>query len=90
MHMDIVDQNVYASAVSHLRQIGVLLPTFAQLANPETIPPRVLSGLADVDPDAADPRNLFRIHWYNGDDRRGVNGGEKMHHRGGAKMHQVA
>ena len=26
--------------------------------------------LAGVDPDAADPRNLFRVHWYNGADRR--------------------
>jgi cysteine synthase len=72
MNVDIVDQNVYARAVAHLRDRGVLLPTFAQLARPETMPATARSALADVDPDIADPRNLFRIHWYNAGDRRGI------------------
>ena len=72
MHTDIVDQNVYRAAVAHLRAAGVLLPTFAQLARPQTMSASVPSALLEVDPDAADPRNLFRIHWYNGDDRRAM------------------
>ncbi len=48
----------------------VRLPTFAQLADPATIPDDVRASLDGVDPDAADPRNLFRVHWYNGADRR--------------------
>ena len=34
------------------------------------IPDAIRERLAAVDPDAADPANLFRVHWYNGRDRR--------------------
>jgi cysteine synthase len=50
----------------------VTFPTFAQLADPRRIPPEIQDALRSVDPDAADPRNLFRVHWYNGADRRHV------------------
>jgi cysteine synthase len=45
------------------------LPTFAQLASPDLIPPRVHEALASVGPDDAHPLNLFRVHWHNGADR---------------------
>ncbi len=47
------------------------MPTFAELADPATIPGRVRDALGVVDPDAAHPLNLFRVHWYNDADRRG-------------------
>jgi cysteine synthase len=50
----------------------VSFPTFAQLADPRRIPPDIQDALRSVDPDAPDPRNLFRVHWYNGADRRCV------------------
>ena len=56
--------------VARFREAGVALPTFGQLAEPATMPDRIREDLAHVDPDAADPRNLFRVHWYNGADRR--------------------
>jgi cysteine synthase A len=56
--------------VGRLREAGVELPTFEQLAEPEKIPERVRRALADVEPDAAHPLNLFRVHWYNAADRR--------------------
>ncbi|HEX9258129.1 MAG TPA: pyridoxal-phosphate dependent enzyme, partial [Acidimicrobiales bacterium] len=58
--------------VARFRAAGVLLPTFAQLADPRTIPAAVREHLAGVDPDAPDPLNLFRDHWFNGPDRRAV------------------
>ena len=39
-----------------------MLPTFAQLADPSTIDPAITAG---VDKNAADARNLFRVHWFN-------------------------
>ncbi len=39
-----------------------MLPTFAELADPSLIDPALTSG---VDPNAADARNLFRVHWHN-------------------------
>jgi cysteine synthase len=50
----------------------VTFPTFAELADPKRIDPAIRDALHAVDPDAPDPRNLFRVHWYNGADRRRV------------------
>lgn len=55
----------YSNAVRRFREVGILLPTFAQLRDPSTIQGSILSQLATVDKDAADPRNLFRVHWFN-------------------------
>ena len=52
------------------READIVLPTFEQLAEPSTIPSRIVDALEEVDPDDAHPRNLFRVHWYNGADRR--------------------
>lgn len=69
---EVVDSEVRGRAVAHLRERKVTLPTFAQLEDPTLIPADVRARLADIDPDAADPLNLFRIHWYNAADRRGI------------------
>ena len=58
--------------VGRFREAGVALPTFGELADPTTIPQQVHDALATVDPDAAHPLNLFRVHWYNDPDRRAV------------------
>ena len=47
------------------------LPTFAQLADPDTIPADITERLAGLDPDAPDPLNLFRVHWFNDASRAG-------------------
>ena len=69
---DIMDRGVYERAVAHMRQAAVWLPSFSQLAHA----PEALAGLAPrlngVDPDALDPLNLFRVHWYNDTDRSGL------------------
>ena len=57
--------------VDRLRENDVLLPTFAELADPARIPARVREALATVDPDAPHPLNLFRVHWHNDATRRG-------------------
>jgi len=57
-------------AVAALRENAVALPTFAQLAYPGRIPDAVQERLAGVDPDAPDPANLFRVHWFNDATRR--------------------
>ncbi len=67
----IADRATYERAVAHLRAAKVALPTFAQLAEPDRVPAAVRAALAEVDPDAPDPRNLYRVHWYNDAGRRG-------------------
>lgn len=67
----VVDEQVLDRARDHLRAQGVRLPKIAELADPATIPAEVAAGLEGVAPDDADPRNLFRVHWYNDEPRTG-------------------
>jgi cysteine synthase len=67
----IVDEKVHERALAHVREAGIRLPTFAELAKPATIDHSLRAALDGVDPDAADPVNLFRVHWHNAADRRG-------------------
>jgi cysteine synthase len=66
----VVDPQVYENTVRRFAERNILLPTFAQLAAPETIPTGVQTALETVDPDAPDPLNLFRVHWNMASDRR--------------------
>jgi cysteine synthase len=61
----LVDPDTRDRAVAHFRSAGVVLPTLAELADPTRIPASIVGDLAQVGPDDPDPRNLFRIHWFN-------------------------
>ncbi len=67
---ELVDSAVLDRTVTRLREEGIALPTLAQLADPALIPDAVENALEQVGPDDAHPLNLFRCHWFNGDDRR--------------------
>jgi cysteine synthase len=67
----VVDHEAYRRAVERFRAAGIVLPTFAQLAAPAGLPRQVRKALAGVGADEADPRNLFRVHWYNDAGRTG-------------------
>ena len=62
---DPAGQRSYDNAVTRFRENNIVLPTFAQLRDPSTIPASIVEQLAGVEKDAADPLNLFRVHWYN-------------------------
>jgi len=55
-----------------LRAARVVLPTFAQLADPRELSVSASAELEQVDADSAQAGNLFRVHWYNDAARRGV------------------
>ena len=57
--------DIRARAIEQAKVHNVLLPTFTQLAEPWTAPQDIRQKLRDIDPDAADPANLFRMNWYN-------------------------
>ena len=67
----IEDAKVRARAVAALKAKGVRLPTFAELAEPASIPKDVRGGLGKIGPDEAHPLNLYRVHWCNDADRKG-------------------
>ncbi|MCP4662394.1 MAG: pyridoxal-5-phosphate-dependent protein subunit beta, partial [bacterium] len=52
-------------ALARCREKGILIPTFAQMRDPETIDPVVVDALRGVDLQAVNPLNLFRITWHN-------------------------
>ena len=62
---EIADGAVYDSAVAHLRDARVRLPTFSQLADPSTIPADIQARVASVDRNDPHAANLFRVNWYN-------------------------
>ena len=69
---ELVDPDVHARTVGRFREARIALPTFAQLTDPGLIPRGVREALAGIDPDAAHPLNLFRIHWFNDHRRTGL------------------
>jgi len=66
----IVDHDAYRRNVAHLHELGVVLPKISELADPVGQLSSKMHMVADVDPDVADPRNLFRVHWHNSRDRK--------------------
>src|SRR5215813_10130540 len=65
LQTEIVDTRIRERAVKHLRAAKVVLPTFAELANPATIPSSITAELDGVDANAPAPANLFRVHCWN-------------------------
>ena len=59
-----------ARGIALLKQKGVRLPTFAELAQPDLIAEDLRSALVKVGPDDPDPLNLHRVHWFNDRARR--------------------
>jgi cysteine synthase len=69
LETEIVDRAAVEASIARFREAGVRLPTFTELADPSTIPAGVAADLVGADADGADPRNLFRVHWYNAPQR---------------------
>lgn len=52
-------------SIERCRKQKIILPTFKQLKQPETISAEIQNKLESVDLNALDPLNLFRINWRN-------------------------
>ena len=50
-------------AVQRAREKNIILPTFAQMKNPDLIPDKIKEQLKDVGLWDINPLNLFRISW---------------------------
>jgi len=62
-----IDKNEKARKenIKRCREKGILLPTFAQMKNPNLIPDVIQNKLLDVGLWDVDPLNLYRITWKN-------------------------
>jgi cysteine synthase len=68
----IIDRDAYDRNVKHFRRAGITLPRIADLADPVTRLADKAMDLTGVDPDAPEAGNLFRVHWHNDAERRGL------------------
>jgi len=62
---EVTDPTAVTKTKILFRDSGIRLPQIKELACPALI----RGSFEDLDPDAPDPRNLFRMHWFNGTDR---------------------
>ena len=67
----IEDAAVRRQALQLLGDNRVRLPTFAEIAAPQTAPVAIRAGLINVAPDGPHPYNLYRVNWFNDMRRKG-------------------
>ncbi|MEA1903943.1 MAG: pyridoxal-phosphate dependent enzyme [Actinomycetota bacterium] len=60
-----IEPTGFEHSVQRARERDIVIPTFAQMRDPNTIPADVATRLADVGLWDLDPLNLFRITWHN-------------------------
>lgn len=58
-------KDVLAKTIQRCKEKGILIPTFAQMANPSLIPEKVKTKLQPLGMMELNPLNLFRINWHN-------------------------
>ncbi len=66
-----VDEEVLSRTIERFRERRILLPTFAQMRDPQFVPEKVKRRLKSVGLWDLDPANLFRITWKNEPVERG-------------------
>jgi len=69
-----IHPEVVARTVKRCRERGIIIPTYAQMRNPDTAPDKVKARLKQIGAQETDPANLFRITWKN-DPKTGLFGG---------------
>ena len=68
---EVENETALENTIARFRERNILLPTFAQLADPSLAPGATRSALEGVGADDPDARNLWRVNWYNAADRLG-------------------
>ena len=61
----IENKEILQKAIDHYRRKNIILPTFAQMRNPELIPDKIKDKLKNIGLWELHPLNLFRITWKN-------------------------
>lgn len=61
-------------AINRAREKGIIIPTFAQMQNPDLIPQKIKDQLTNVGLWDINPLNLFRITWRNNPIEKGGDG----------------
>ena len=70
LEQGIIDQPTYDRTVRRFGEMNCRLPKWSELAHPSSIDTALQQRLEQIDPDSPVTENLFRVHWYNGLDRK--------------------
>jgi len=62
---EIENKDYLDKSITRCKKQKIILPTFKQLKNPDTIPNQIKSRLKTIDMQEVHPLNLFRINWRN-------------------------
>ncbi|MCQ2553011.1 MAG: pyridoxal-phosphate dependent enzyme [Clostridia bacterium] len=66
-----INKEGLAHNIAKAKEQGIIIPTIAQMQNPDLIPQKIKDRLAKTSMQAVDPVNLFRISWKNEQKDRG-------------------
>ncbi|MEA3307237.1 MAG: pyridoxal-phosphate dependent enzyme [Elusimicrobiota bacterium] len=69
-----VNPNVLEKTIDRAREKNIILPTFSQQKNPDTVPQKIKDELKDIGLWDINSRNLFRITWKNNPKEAGGDG----------------
>jgi cysteine synthase len=72
LEREIINAEVYDRNLQSLRASGVVLPRIADLADPVARLADKTAALASADPNKPDAGNLFRVHWHNDAEQKGL------------------
>ncbi|HEX38385.1 MAG TPA: pyridoxal-phosphate dependent enzyme [Candidatus Cloacimonetes bacterium] len=62
---NVVDEKVLENTVQRCKERDIIIPTYSQMINPETVPEGIKEELSHIGLWDLHPRNLFRITWKN-------------------------
>ena len=65
-----MNNNIRQAASKYFMEKKIILPKISELANPLSIKKEIQEKLKSIDNNAADPMNLFRVHWHNSLDNK--------------------
>jgi cysteine synthase A len=68
-----IDKERRKRAIQRVRERNIIIPTLAQMKDPNKIPARIKEDLSQIGLWDLNPRNLFRITWHN--DQKAQGGG---------------
>jgi len=74
LNAEVVNTEILARAKAHLKARGVRLPRLSDLADPVGKLKSSYDAISQADPNTPDPRNLFRVHWHNDEQIKGLTG----------------
>jgi cysteine synthase A len=60
-----IEKERRARAIQRVRERNIIIPTFEQLKNPQSIPDQIKQELTHIGLWDVNPRNLYRITWHN-------------------------